>query len=373
MKPRPPSLLLPAVLLVASACGPEATPPEAAEAPFVVGGDVSFLPQIEDHGGVYSDASGPRDLLALLKDHGFNAIRLKLWHTPAEPYNDLPRVLAMARRIDAAGMAFLLDLHYSDWWADPQKQVKPAAWGGLAFEALADSVHAYTRDVVRALADQGTPPAMVQIGNEIRPGLLWPDGRVDGEWDTPEQWDKLVALLRAGRRGVLDGSPAAPPAVLIHFDDGAKNDLGRHFFDRLAERAMEYDAIGLSFYPKWHGTLEQLRFNLADLSARYDKDVYVVETAYPWTFEWKDDAGNIMGTEADLHAGYPPTVEGQSAFLRAVHETVRGVPGGRGKGIYYWAPEWIAVEGVPSAWENTTLFDFDGEALPSLDVFTGRW
>jgi arabinogalactan endo-1,4-beta-galactosidase len=337
-----------------------------------VGGDISFLPEIEDHGGVYSDAEGRKDLLRLMKDHGFNATRLKLWHTPAAPYNTLAQVLRMARRFDAEGMAFLLDIHYSDWWADPQKQIKPAAWEGLDFPTLTDSVYRYTRDVVAALVAQGTPPTMVQIGNEIRPGLLWPDGRVDGEHDTPAQWDRLVTLLRAGRRGVLDAAPGRPPLILIHFDDGAKNQIARPFFQHLAERGLEYDAIGLSFYPKWHGTLDQLRSNLADLSTRFRKDVYVVETAYPWTFEWKDDAGNIFGGQGDLHAGYPPTVEGQAAFLRAVREIVRDVPGGRGKGIYYWSPEWIAVAGVPSAWENAALFDFEGRALPSMDAFTGK-
>jgi arabinogalactan endo-1,4-beta-galactosidase len=159
---------------------------------------------------------------------------------------------------------------------------------------------------------------------------------------------------------------------MIHFDNGAKNELGRPFFARLVERGLEFDDIGLSFYPKWHGTLAELKTNLADLAARFQKDVYVVETAYPWTFEWRDQEGNIMGSEADLHPGYPPTIAGQSAFLRAVRETVLGVPAGRGRGVFYWAPEWIAVPGVPSAWENTTLFDFDGKALPSMDAFTGK-
>jgi arabinogalactan endo-1,4-beta-galactosidase len=213
---------------------------------------------------------------------------------------------------------------------------------------------------------------MVQIGNEIRTGMLWPDGRVDGEYDIPVQWDRLVALLDAGRRGVLDAAGDERPTIMIHFDNGAKNEMCRGFFDNLVERGLEFDVIGLSFYPKWHGTLDELNYNLADLSERYGRDVYIVETAYPWTFEWNDEAGNLFGTEADLHEGYPPTVQGQTAFLRAVHAAVRTVPGERGKGIYYWSPEWIAVEGVPSAWENAALFDFSGVMLPSLHAFTGR-
>jgi len=360
------------VLSALTASCTESPAPDAEAPDFLVGGDISFLPEIEDHGGTYSDADGEKDLLLLMKDHGFNSIRLKLWHTPERPYNGLEQVKEMAVRIDDAGMHFLLDIHYSDWWADPGKQIKPAAWEGLTFEALVDSVYQYSHDVIASLRSQGTAPEMVQIGNEIRTGMLWPDGRVEGEYDTPEQWDRLVALLEAGRRGILEAAGDQPPAIMIHFDNGAKNEMCRYFFDRLAARGLDFDVVGLSFYPKWHGTLDELRYNLSDLASRYDKDVYVVETAYPWTMDRKDEGGNIFGTEADLHDGYPPTVEGQRAFLRAVHQAVRNVPGNRGRGIYYWSPEWIAVDGVPSAWENAALFDFDGKALPSMEAFTGK-
>lgn len=361
--------LVPIVLLVG--CHQPSMP--APETPnFLIGGDISFLPEIEDHGGTYSDAGGKQDLVLLMKEHGFNSIRLKLWHSPDAPYNTLDQVKRMAMRLHAAGMHFFLDIHYSDWWADPQKQITPAAWDGLAFETLVDSVYRYTYDVIASLRSQGTMPAMVQIGNEIRTGMLWPDGRVDGEYDTPEQWDHLVRLLQAGRRGILDAAGPDWPTIMIHFDNGAKNEMCRYFFDQLLARGLEFDAIGLSFYPKWHGTLDELGHNLTDLAVRYGKDIYVVETAYPWTFEWRDATGNIFGTEADLHRGYPPTVEGQSAFLSAVRRIVRNVPAGRGRGIYYWSPEWIAVDGVPSAWENATLFDFDGKVLPSMAAFTGQ-
>jgi arabinogalactan endo-1,4-beta-galactosidase len=352
--------------------GPDDPGPQAPRPDFLIGGDISFLPEIEDHGGSYADAEGQEDLLLLLKQHGFNAIRLKLWHTPADDYNTLDRVKAMAARIDAAGLGFLLDIHYSDSWADPGQQTKPAAWDTLSFPTLVDSVRQYSRDVIAALRAQGTVPSMVQIGNEIRPGMLWPEGRVDGAYDTPQQWDRLVALLNAGRQGVLDGAADQPPRIVIHFDNGADNATCRWFFDRLVEQGFAFDVIGLSYYPKWHGTLEALGGNLADLATRYGKDVAVVETAYPWTLGWNDGTGNVFGTQADLHPGYPATVSGQSAFLRAVRAVVSQVPGGHGLGVYYWSPEWIAVAGVPSAWENATLFDFDGLMLPSLPAFTGR-
>ena len=347
--------------------GPESDPPD-----ILIGGDISFLPEIEDHGGSYSDADGEKDLLLLMREHGFDSIRLKLWHSPDDPYNTLDQVRDIAARIDAAGMQFLLDIHYSDTWADPGSQTKPAAWDGLTFDALVDSVYQYTHDVIASLRSQGTVPFIIQIGNEISAGMLWPDGRVGGVYDTPEQWGRLVALLEAARRGVLDASPDQLPEIAIHFNDGGNNEACRWFFDHLVELGLDFNVIGLSFYPKWHGTLDELRHNLADLASRYDKAVYVVETAYPWTLAWADEANNIFGTEADLHDGYPATVAGQSAFLRAVHDIVQNVPGDRDRGVYYWSPEWIAVEGVPSAWENATLFDFDGMMLPSMESFTGR-
>jgi arabinogalactan endo-1,4-beta-galactosidase len=201
--------------------------------------------------------------------------------------------------------------------------------------------------------------------------MLWPDGRVGGVYDTPEQWGRLVALLEAARRGALDAAPDQPPDIAVHYNDGGNNAACRWFFDHLVERELDFDVIGLSFYPKWHGTLDELRQNLADLATRYDKPVYVVETAYPWTLAWADQTNNIFGTEADLHDGYPATVAGQSAFLRALRDIVQNVPGDRDRAVYYWSPEWIAVEGVPSAFENATLFDFDGKMLSSMEAFTG--
>jgi len=368
------SVFLLLLLLPFAGCSPDdsALSPAEPRPAFLTGADISFLPELEDHGVRYLDRDEERDLLLLLRDHGYNAVRLKLWHTPEAPYNTLEQVLAMARRIEDAGMVFLLDLHYSDSWADPQKQFKPAAWEGLPFGVLADSLYAYTRAVVKALADQGTPPGIVQIGNEIRPGLLWPEGRVDEEYDTPQQWDRLYMLLEAGIRGARAGAMDSPPLTMIHYDNGAKNEPARAFFDELVARELDFDLIGLSFYPKWHGTLDELRFNLSDLSRRFGRDIYVVETAYPWTLEWKDEAPNIMGTEEDLHPGFEPTMEGQARFLREVRRAVEEVPDGRGRGVFYWAPEWIAVEGVDSHWENAALFDFDGRALPGLDAFAGR-
>ncbi|MFB0516614.1 MAG: arabinogalactan endo-beta-1,4-galactanase [Candidatus Neomarinimicrobiota bacterium] len=343
----------------------------------LIGGDVSFLAEIEHYGGQFYDGEEARDAISILKSHGFNAIRLKLWHTPAGDFNTLEKVAEMARRIKAQDMHFLLNFHYSDFWADPGKQYKPKVWEGLPFTVLKDSLYLYTKSVITTLRNQNTLPEMVQLGNEIRPGMLWPDGRVGGEYDTKEQWNQLAQLLKAARKGVLDCLREGEEIkIMIHIDNGGSNRICRWFFDNVREQGVEFDVIGLSFYPKWHGTFDSLKANLADLANRYARDIIIVETAYPWTLQWAERDGfdkghNIFGTDADLHPGYPPTLDGQKAFFRELRAIVQGVPGNHGKGIYYWEPEWISVEGLGSHWENAALFDFDGKVLPSIDAFTG--
>lgn len=363
-----PMALLLFLILICTSC----TVKEDQPAVFMNGADISFTPELEDHGVAYRDSAGAADIFTILGRHGFNSIRLKIWHTPKEGYNDYAHVAAMAKRIYEHKMTFMLDFHYSDWWADPQKQYKPKAWESLDFEGLKDSLYQYSKNVVSGLVKQGTPPHFVQIGNEIRPGMLWPDGRVDGDSDTPAQWDKLAGLLDAARMGVLEGvGDQSMVKIIVHFDNGANNKICRHFFDNLADRDVNFDIIGLSFYPRWHGTLDSLETNLADLSTRYDKDVMVVETAYPWTLGWNDNSGNIWGSEKDLHDGYEATPEGQARFFRELRRIVVNVPGGRGTGLYFWEPAWITAGKKGSHWENVGLFDFQGNVLPAMDVFTG--
>lgn len=362
-----------ALALVAASCSTGQPNLKWHKGEFLNGADISSTPELEDKGVVYRDSLGEADIFTILDRHGFNSIRLKIWHTPKSGYNDLSHVEAMAKRIAEHRMHFLLNFHYSDWWADPQKQITPAAWKDLDFPTLKDSLYEYTRSVVHALDAQGTPPQMVQIGNEIRPGMLWPLGEVDGEYDTPEQWDRLAELLAAARQGVLDGlSRPKNVRIMIHFDNGGKNSICRKFFDSLAVRDVAYDVIGLSFYPRWHGRLDSLEANLADLSSRYDKDVIVVESAYPFTLGWNDEQGNIMGSESDLHEGYPATIEGQTSYFRELRRIATSVPNNRGKGLYYWEPGLIPVHGQGSPWENVTLFNFDGMAVPAMDVFSGK-
>ena len=337
---------------------------------FIHGTDVSCLPQVEAGGGVFRDDGDPTDCLTILKAHGVNTARLRLWHAPGDGHSGLPEVLALAARAQAAGLDLLLDLHYSDTWADPGHQAKPAAWASLPLPALRDSVRAYTREVMIAFRSQGLSPAIVQLGNEITVGLLWDDGRVGGSFDTPAQWENLAGLLQAAASGVAEAFPTGPrPEVMIHIDRGGDNAGARWFLDHLMSRGVAFDLIGLSYYPWWHGSLADLEANLADLAPRYSKDIIVVETAYPWTLGWFDDMHNPVGLPEQLLPGYPATPRGQADFLNAVLALVRAAPGGHGRGVFWWEPEWIAAPGLGSSWENLTLFDEQGQVLPALDAF----
>jgi arabinogalactan endo-1,4-beta-galactosidase len=200
--------------------------------------------------------------------------------------------------------------------------------------------------------------------------MLWDEGRLCGRFDDETNWRRLASLLEAAADGVRAGSgDSEPPRIMIHFDDGGDNGKCRHFFDRLTAAGVEFDLIGLSFYPWWHGTLGELAANLDDLSERYGRDIIVVETAYPWTLGWFDDEHNIVGLESQLLPGFPATVEGQRSFIDRVIETVEGIEGQRGAGVFYWAPEWIPSAGAGTPWENMTLFDFSGNALYSIGAF----
>ncbi len=359
--------------LIITTCAAQDNPPA-----FMKGADVSFLAEIEDMGGKFFEKGTNKDVFDIFKGHGFNYVRLKIWHTPRKNYNTLEKVLPMAQRAKAKGFRFLLNFHYSDWWADPQKQTKPAAWKNLAFEVLKDSVAQYTRHVVTTLKRRHALPDMVQIGNEITPGMLWDDGKVGGEFDTKEQWRKFSELIQSGISGVQSSlDPGEKVQIMIHIDRGGDNQGTRWFFDHLLAQGVKFDIIGLSFYPKWHGTFDDLKRNLYDIASRYPHDIVIVETGYPWTLKWTEREGfdrdrNIFGQESDLHPGYAASVAGQKAFLQDLIRIIKETPNQKGKGLFYWEPEWISVTGLGSHWENVALFDFNGEALESMQAFEDK-
>lgn len=358
--------LLIALLLIASCLVPARVPAEA-PGPFV-GADLSSLPRVESGGGVFRVDGAAGDVLVELARADVGWIRLRLWHTPPDGACGLPATLDLAERARDAGLNLLLDLHYSDTWADPGRQAPPAAWTGLPYDALTDSVHVYTRDVLAAFAARGCVPAAVQIGNEITAGLLWDAGRVGGAYDTPGQWDRLAGLLQAATAGLAAAAPGAErPRIVLHLDRGGDNAGARRVLDRLVERDVAFDVLGLSYYPWWHGDLDALEANLRDLAAHTGRDVWIVETAYPWTLRWFDDTHNGVGRADQLLPGFPATPAGQAAYLERLLEIVGSVPGTTG--VFWWEPAWIATPGFGSPWENLAWFDERGRALP---VLTGR-
>lgn len=342
---------------------------------FIRGADVSFVPMIEDCGGKYFDQGIQKDCLQVFKDNGFNYIRLRVWNKPKDGYCGTERTLEMARRIKKLGLKLLINFHYSDTWADPEKQTKPEEWRDLSFDELKNAVYEYTKDFIKALDAQNTLPDMVQIGNEITHGMLWDDGKVTGELNTDEQWTKFAALINAGINGVKDAAGGKRDVkIMIHIDRGGDNATSRYFYDRLISKNVDFDILGLSYYPYWHGTLTNLKNNLDDLAERYNKDVIVVECAYPFTLEYSDGSGRLRDRKW-VHEGYEPTPDGQYRYLRDLINIVKSVPGNRGKGVFYWAPEWMSnrnwevKKGGMNHWEYLAMFDFDGNALKAFEAF----
>jgi len=337
----------------------------ARDARFLAGGDISMATRIEQAGATFHDGVGQADLVTLLRRNGWNTARLRLFVDPSHEnavVNDLPYTLALARRIKAAGMQLLLDIHYSDTWADPGHQAKPAAWRDLSFDALVQKVHDYTADVISQCRTHNVLPDIVQIGNEITPGFLWPEGKLYGKGGDPERrWERFTRLLEAGIAGAREAAGQdSTLRILIHIDKGGKWGATKWFFENLARRNVSFDIIGLSYYPWWHGTMADLRGNLHNTARTFGKDIMVVETAYPHRNEqhWKKHA-----------LAWPISPEGQKAFLAEVIAAVKAAPDGRGIGVLYWYPESVPAEGL-RIWNGgaTALFDAQGKALPALSV-----
>jgi arabinogalactan endo-1,4-beta-galactosidase len=336
------------------------------------GADLSFEPQEEAAGAQFTDNGKPASALSILNHHGLNYVRLRLWVNPPAGYSDLASDLAMARRIKAAGDKLYLDIHYSDFWADPQKQNIPAAWQGQDLGQLAATVQHYTQSVIRQFAAQGTPVDMVSIGNEIRNGILWPVGQVD--WTANTGWSNLTTLLKAGVAGARAGNqPGHRLLVMLHFDQGGDNAQSRTFFDHMVDGGVPFDVIGLSYYPFWHGPLSAMRANVDDLATRYHKPIVLAESQYAWTLANGDSLGNSVWQASQVDPGYPATPGGQLSFYNDALSILAQVPDHLGEGLFYWEPEWIPGvgwepgDGSPN--DNLTLFSFTGQALPSVGLF----
>jgi arabinogalactan endo-1,4-beta-galactosidase len=337
----------------------------------VLGHDLSTLQQELSVGNIFSDDGHVQPVERIVKRHGATYVRQRLWVNPPVPFNDLPHILQEARRIKEAGLKFLLDFHYSDFWADPGKQNTPQAWQGQDLPTLADTVYHYTRDVIERLERQGTPVDLVQTGNEVTAGMLWPVGHL--YVGSQQRWVEFTTLLKAAIAGARDGAHHYRLPVMVHIDRGGDNGGSRWFYDHILEQGVDFDVIGLSYYPFWHGPLSALQANLNDLAPRYGKDIVVVETAYLWTFADVDNDGNIITADTPLGTNYPATPEGQLGFMNAILSILGQVPDKRGRGVVYWESAWIPgvgwEPGGNDGWDNMTLFDARGVALPSIKIY----
>jgi arabinogalactan endo-1,4-beta-galactosidase len=334
--------------LLAALCVLAVLETHARASDYAIGADLSFLKQAEDRGTVFKDGGQAKPGLQIFHDHGYNWIRLRVFHTPRELPNSLAYTITLAQQARKLGFKFLLDFHYSDTWADPGKQFIPAAWKGKSHEELVQAAFEYTRDTIRAFHDAGVLPEMVQIGNEVIAGMLWPDGKL------PDHWDHFADLLKAGIRGVDAGRGTGPkPRIMIHIDRGGDQKGTQYFFDKLASFGVEFDVIGQSYYPWWHGTLLDLRDNLDFMARTYRKDIMLVEVAYCWRpAEYTRKPGP-----------FPESPAGQKEFLDEVHRVALATPEHRCVGIFWWEP---AVFGPL---RSRGFFGDDGDALPVIEVF----
>ena len=338
------------------------------EQEFLAGADFSHVAWIQSAGHAYRDGGKVADPFEILKRRGVNSVRLREYTSSEEqgrqnPYdsiNNLQYNIPVAKRLKEHGFHFLLDFHYSDSWADPGHQTKPKQWEGLSFEELKNAVYEHSRSSVLAYKKAGVPPDMVQIGNEITAGMIWPEGKND----SPEQWKRFAELIDAGIRGVRDASDEkSMPKIMIHIDRGGNWPVVKWFFEHLNEQKIRYDVIGLSYYPFWNGSFDDLKGCLENCVREFGKPVIVAETAFPWNEK------NWKGEKLEKINGIAPGKAGQVEFTQHLGEILRSLPEHKGVGLYWWGAEFLPVEGVNMAgFEDRSFFDRQGNALPVIEA-----
>jgi len=339
---------------------------------FYKGMDLSFQSELEDYNLSYKDENGlPVELLYFVSENGTNLVRLKLWHTPQDGENSLNDVKAYALKVKAKQMDFLLNFHYSDYWADPGTQTPPAAWQNMTNEAIRIAIYEYTKDVVTQLKNQNTLPEIIQIGNETDSGFLWNYGKV---WnDFSNNWSNYAILVNEAIRAIKEVDTENSVKIMLHHSS-VENAV--FFFQELSVFEVEFDIIGLSYYPQFQThDLALVQSKLNELASTFEKDLLMVEVAYPFTLDWNDNNSNYIGSESQILSQFAPTPQGQKAYFTWLVNTIKNIPNNRGIGFCYWAPDWVAFSGNEttstsgSSWENQCMFDFDLKALPVFDIY----
>ena len=312
---------------------PNPVPPPPVNTNFVKGADVGWVTEMEGAGRkFYNSAGTEKECMQLLKDLGMNAIRLRVWVNPANGWNNTADVVAKAVRAKNLGMKLMIDFHYSDTWADPGHQTKPAVWVGQDLATLKQSIANHTTAVLNALKASGVTPTWVQVGNETNDGMLWPDGKAS------VNMGNFAQLVIAGYNAVK--AVDASIKVIVHVSNGYDNNLFRWIFDGLKNNGAQWDIIGMSLYPttsNWSTLNGQCLTNMNDMVSRYDKDVMVVEVGMSW-----DQASTC------------------NSFLTDLITKVKSVTGGRGLGVLYWEPE------AYNNWQGYTLGAFDNSGKPTV-------
>jgi arabinogalactan endo-1,4-beta-galactosidase len=320
----------------------------------IKGADVSFLPEVRQSGLTFYNANNQaEDMLTTLKNAGVNVIRLRLWYNPNTTTSNFATVKNLSTEIKSMGLKTLITVHYSDTWADPGTQTKPALWQNLNFSQLQDSVFSYTKKIVQEMN-----PDYIQIGNEINGGFLWPEGK-------SSNLSQMKLLLQKGVSAVRQTN--SNTKIIIHFA-GFSN--ASSFYNSISD--IDFDIIGLSFYPIWHGKdVTALQQTMTTLSESLNKKIFIAETSYPFTFNWNDWTNNIIGNDAQILPDYAASAIGQKAFLNKIKTIVSEVP--KGIGFCYWGGEWVSYKGNQatngSSYENQAFWDFSNYALPVLDVY----
>ncbi len=321
---------------------------------FIKGVDASFIPEIRLSNVIVKNANGQaEDMLLTFKNVGINTIRLRIWNNPVNEHSGLEEVKNFSNEIKKLGLKVWLTIHYSDTWADPGAQTKPSAWTGLNYIQLKDSIRNYTSKIVNEIK-----PDFIQIGNEINNGFLWPEGSFSNK-------SQMIELLKEGAKAVRENSPQTK--IIIHY---AGYDKADYFYSQLSN--LDYDMIGLSYYPNWHGkSLDTLQMQLQSLSSKFNKPILIAETAYPFTFGWNDWTNNIIGDSSQILPKFPASIQGQKDYLSKIKYIISNTP--NGIGFVYWGGDYISFKGSEakngSSYENQAFWDFSNKALPVMSVF----
>ena len=331
---------------------------------FIMGMDASCVPALENSGVKYYDFDGTeKDVYEILSDNGINYIRVRVWNDPFDASGngygggncDIENAIAIGKRATSAGMKLLVNFHYSDFWADPGKQMVPKAWKGMNAEEKAEAIYQYTADCLKKLKKAGVDVGMVQIGNETNGAMCGESASAVGGWK------RIMDMMSAGSKAVRDVFPNA--LVAVHFANPEKADSYASYAKNLDYYGVDYDVFASSYYPYWHGTLDNLAQVLSDVATKYGKKVMVAETSYAFTGADSDFSGNTIGEGADVVKNYPMTIQGQANLVRDVIDTVVNKTEG-GIGVFYWEGTWISVGG--ESWEeNSAIWERYGSGWAS--------